>query len=52
MPDIWPHLLALAWQGLWVWLTLSVAAAFFRRNVMKSGGGDAKRRFRRAKVQA
>ena len=52
MPEIWPHLLALAWQGLWVWLTLSIAAAFFRRNVMKSGGGDAKRRFRRAKVQA
>ena len=50
MPELWPHLLALAWQGLWVWITLSLAAALFRRNVMKSGGGTEKRRFRRAKA--
>ena len=38
-PEFWPHLLALAWQVLWVWLTIKISAALFRRNVMKSGGG-------------
>jgi ABC-2 type transport system permease protein len=38
-PELWPHLLALAWQVLWVWLTIKISAALFRRNVMKSGGG-------------
>jgi len=34
---IWPHLLALVWQGLWVALILKFAAAVFRRSVLKSG---------------
>lgn len=34
---LWPHLLALIWQGLWVALILKVAAAVFRRSVLKSG---------------
>lgn len=34
---LWPHLLALAWQLLWVALIIRVAAAMFRRNVLKSG---------------
>jgi ABC-2 type transport system permease protein len=34
---LWPHLLALLWQGLWVALILKVAAAIFRRSVLKSG---------------
>ena len=38
-PEFWPHLLALAWQALWVWITIKVTAALFRRNVMKSGSG-------------
>jgi ABC-2 type transport system permease protein len=33
----WPHLLAIAWQMLWVALILRVAAAYFRRSVLKSG---------------
>ena len=33
----WPHLLALAWQALWVAVILRVAAGFFRRSVLKSG---------------
>jgi ABC-2 type transport system permease protein len=37
-PELWPHALALAWQGLWVWLTVWLAARLFRRNVLKSGG--------------
>ena len=36
-PDIWPHLLALAWQAVWVALILRIAAAVFRRSVLKSG---------------
>jgi ABC-2 type transport system permease protein len=39
--ELWPHLLALLWQALWVWIIVQLAAAFFRRNVMKSGGGPA-----------
>ncbi len=35
--SLWPHLLALAWQGLWVALILKMAAAVFRRSVLKSG---------------
>jgi ABC-2 type transport system permease protein len=36
--ELWPHLLALAWQALWVWLTVALGAKLFRRNVLKSGG--------------
>ncbi|HYG48503.1 MAG TPA: ABC transporter permease [Allosphingosinicella sp.] len=39
-PELWPHLLALAWQALWVWLTVALGARLFRRNVLKSGGGE------------
>ncbi|MDB5699734.1 MAG: transporter permease, partial [Alphaproteobacteria bacterium] len=47
-PEIWPHLLALAWQALWVWMTIRFGSALFRRNVLKSG---ARRRwFRLRKV--
>ncbi len=38
-PELWPHLAALAWQALWVWLTVWLGARLFRRNVLKSGGG-------------
>lgn len=34
---LWPHLVALAWQVLWVALILKLAAAIFRRSVLKSG---------------
>ncbi|MBB5709799.1 ABC transporter permease [Sphingomonas xinjiangensis] len=37
-PEIWPHLLALAWQALWVGITVTIAARLFRRGVLKSGG--------------
>lgn len=35
--SLWPHALALVWQGLWVGAVISVGAQLFRRNVMKSG---------------
>ena len=34
---LWPHLLAPAWQALWVALILHVPAGLFRRSVLKSG---------------
>jgi ABC-2 type transport system permease protein len=40
-PELWPHLAALVWQAIWVWLTIQFGAALFRRNVLKSGGGPA-----------
>lgn len=36
-PEIWPHLLALAWQALWVGITVTIAARLFRRGVLQSG---------------
>jgi ABC-2 type transport system permease protein len=36
-PEIWPHLVAIVWQALWVALILRVAARMFRRSVLKSG---------------
>ncbi len=41
-PEIWPHLLALAWQVLWVVLIVRAGASLFRRTVMKSGPSRAK----------
>ena len=37
LPSLWPHLLALVWQAIWVGLILRFAAAVFRRSVLKSG---------------
>jgi ABC-2 type transport system permease protein len=34
---VWPHLVALAWQALWVVLIIRLASHFFRTAVMKSG---------------
>lgn len=36
---LFPHLLALAWQALWVAITIGVAARLFRIGVLKTGGG-------------
>lgn len=38
-PALWPHLLALLWQGIWVALVIFVSARLFRRGVLKSGSG-------------
>lgn len=42
-PELWPHLLAILWQALWVWLIVMLGAAMFRRNVLKSGSGKARK---------
>jgi ABC-2 type transport system permease protein len=49
-PAIGPHLLAIAWQLLWVAITIYVAARLFRRGVLKSGGGGAGVRPERAEA--
>lgn len=38
-PDIWPHVLALGWQAIWVAVTIWITAGLFRRGVLKSGPG-------------
>jgi len=37
LPELWPHLLAILWQALWVGLIISISARLFRRTVLKSG---------------
>lgn len=37
---LWPHLLALAWQALWIALIIRISARMFRRTVLKSSPGD------------
>ncbi|WP_033922712.1 ABC transporter permease [Sphingomonas sp. 37zxx] len=37
-PELWPHALAIAWQLLWVAISVSVGARFFRRGVLQSAG--------------
>ncbi|GAA0323403.1 hypothetical protein GCM10009087_37120 [Sphingomonas oligophenolica] len=38
-PELWPHLVALAWQLLWVAIVITVGARAFRRGVLQSGSG-------------
>jgi ABC-2 type transport system permease protein len=39
-PELWPHLVAIAWQALWVFLTIRISAALFRKTVLKSSGSS------------
>jgi ABC-2 type transport system permease protein len=36
-PELWPHLVALLWQALWVGIILRVGSQLFRKTVLKSG---------------
>lgn len=36
-PQIWPHIIAIVWQALWVALILHFASRMFRSSVLKSG---------------
>ncbi len=51
-PEIWPHLLALAWQALCVGLFIKAGATLFRRRVMKSGKAGRGAKTRVASVQS
>lgn len=47
--ELWPHFAALAWQALWVAITITIGARLFRRGVLQSAGP--KLRFGRRKEQ-
>jgi ABC-2 type transport system permease protein len=52
LPALWPHLLALAWQGVWLVLALRIAAGLFRKSVLKSGAPSGRGWFgRRARAR-
>ena len=36
-PELWPHVVAIAWQALWIGIVVYVSARLFRRTVLKSG---------------
>ena len=36
-PELWPHLVAIVWQALWIGIVVYVSARLFRRTVLKSG---------------
>ncbi|MGQ0559421.1 MAG: ABC transporter permease [Sphingosinicella sp.] len=40
-PRLWPHLVALAWQALWIVLIVRLSARWFRMTVLKSAPGGA-----------
>ncbi len=44
--SLWPHVLAIGWQALWVVLFIRGGASLFRRRVMKSGPPRMKRKGR------
>ncbi|MET0248133.1 MAG: ABC transporter permease [Sphingobium sp.] len=44
---LWPHLLAIVWQGLWVALIIRIGVRLFRRHVLKSGAAERRPLFRR-----
>ncbi|WP_421850978.1 ABC transporter permease [Novosphingobium sp.] len=52
-PVLWPHLIALVYQAVWVGVIIRVGAQLFRRTVMKSGPARGRRGwFRRPAVTA
>jgi ABC-2 type transport system permease protein len=40
-PTLWPHLVALLWQALWIVLIIRISARLFRLTVLKSAPGSA-----------
>jgi ABC-2 type transport system permease protein len=44
---IWPHLLAIGWQAIWVAVIIRLGVWLFRRHVLKSGRSSRRRLFRR-----
>ena len=36
-PELWPHLVAIVWQAVWIGIVVYVSARLFRRTVLKSG---------------
>ncbi|HKT78540.1 MAG TPA: ABC transporter permease [Sphingobium sp.] len=44
---IWPHLLAIVWQAIWVAVIIRLGVWLFRRHVLKSGQAQSRGLFRR-----
>lgn len=44
---IWPHLLAIVWQAIWVGVIIRLGVWLFRRHVLKSGQAHGRGLFRR-----
>jgi ABC-2 type transport system permease protein len=38
-PSLWPHLPALAWQALWVFIIIRLSSRMFQKTVLKSSAG-------------
>jgi len=51
-PTLWPHLLALVWQALWVVLIIRVSSRLFRITVLKSAAGGSFFSFLRRKPKS
>jgi ABC-2 type transport system permease protein len=47
-PELWPHVVAITWQMLWVAVILQLGAKLFRKTVLKSGPSRPWWRLRRA----
>lgn len=43
-PSLWPHLLAIGWQTMWVAIVIGFGARMFRRGVLQSGSAPRRRR--------
>ena len=48
--SLWPHLLAILWQAMWVALIIRLGVWLFRRHVLKSGLSGGRGLFRRRSV--
>ena len=44
---LWPHVLAIIWQAIWVAIIIRLGVWLFRRHVLKSGQGSGRKLFRR-----
>jgi ABC-2 type transport system permease protein len=40
-PTLWPHLVALVWQAIWIVLIIRISSRLFRLTVLKSAPGSA-----------
>lgn len=36
VPDLWPHVAAILWQAVWIYIILKIAARAFRKSVLKT----------------
>ena len=49
---LWPHIVAIIWQAIWVAAIIRLGVWLFRRHVLKSGQGSSRKLFRRRSAPA